>query len=99
MVEVTISIGPLFASSIASPNNFPTKPMDLKAIESTPARAPGPKMATNSRAQIKELTERVDTKINWAIQLSVLFEVKLRAAKKANGTAMSSEIKVPSVAI
>jgi hypothetical protein len=28
-----------------------------------------------------------------------LLEVKLRAAKKANGTATSSEIKVPSVAI
>ena len=33
-------------------------------MDSTPASAPGPKMATNSNAQISEFTERVDTKMN-----------------------------------
>ena len=60
----------------------------------------GPKIATNNRAQIKELMEREATMIKRATGRTkpTLGEV-LWAAKKAMGIAMNKPSKVPKVAI
>src|SRR3546814_18006360 len=76
------------------------KPMERRAMATTPANTPGPKMATSSKAQIKELIERdatIASKAKGLIQ--AVLGVAFRAARKAIGTAMSVPSKVPNVAI
>ena len=66
----------------------------------TPAKTPGPMMATNSRPQISELIDREATISNSASgRTTRALGVVLRAAKKATGTAMTIAINVPSVAM
>ena len=68
-------------------------------MASVPARAPGPKTATNSKAQIKEFTEREVTKTKRASPLRNGLRVTFRAPSTATGTAKASDSSVPSVAM
>ncbi|MNW10708.1 hypothetical protein D3C71_2079810 [compost metagenome] len=56
-------------------------------------------MAMNSRAHTSELTERLDTRIRRASMLIVLLGVRLLAASRPTGTAITTDRMVPSVAI
>src|SRR5579871_375747 len=98
-LAVSASIEPLLDSSSASAKSFPVKPIERKAIARVPARGPGPNMATNRRAHIKELIDREVTKTNLANRLSARFGVTLRAARRPTGKAMTIAMIVPSVAI
>jgi hypothetical protein len=85
---------------MASYNNLPMKPIERKAIAKIPAKTPGPKIATKSRAQINELIDLEATITNSATGLTTAtLGVVLLAAKKAIGTAITKPKRVPKVAM
>ena len=65
-----------------------------------PANTPGPTMATSSKAQMSELMEREETMMKRATgRTKSRLGVVLRAAQKAVGTARTSAMRVPRVAM
>ena len=79
-VACIASTGRRSISSIASPISLPMKPIDRNITARMPASTPGPKMATNSRAQMMVFTERLDTRINRPSHRVALFGVVFCAA-------------------
>ena len=51
------------------------KPTERNMTAKMPANTPGPKIATNSNAQMMVLTERLETKINRPTHKVILFGV------------------------
>jgi hypothetical protein len=79
---------------------LPTKPIDRKAIARIPARIPGPRIVTSSRAQMSELIDRDATMSSNAIgRTTSALGVVLRAARNASGSAGTMPSAVPSVAM
>ena len=74
--------------------------IERRAMAKIPASTPGPKIATNNKAQINELMEREATMRNRATgRMKMALGVVLLAAKKATGTAINNPNKVPRVAM
>ena len=96
---MSASIGPGFASSIASDRNLPVKPIECTAIASVPASAPGPNTATKNSAHTMACTERVATRMNRPIVFRTTERVMLRATSSATGAAKATARMVPSVAV
>ena len=87
---MSASIGPGFASSIASDRNLPVKPIECTAIASVPASAPGPNTATKNSAHTIACTERVATRMKRPMVLSTTERVMLRATSSATRLAIAT---------
>lgn len=98
-VASSASIGLRSISSMASPTSFPRNPRERKMIANMPASTPGPKMATNSSAQMIVFTDRLETRMNRPSQSVARLGVVFCAAIRATGRDRKTAKKVAMVAM
>ena len=89
------SIGLLSTFSRASENSFPKLPVSVIRIASAPVIGPGPKARDRTMVKISASTPRTKSSTRRTANRSHRAGVKLRAARKASGSAIIAAPKVP----